>query len=139
MQQSSPTPWVEAVVLALTRAGATPSAVEPETTESGGWSIDWEGQSRGTPLWFTVYGHPSVPTVEVRISDWVFAPVALEQAEEFLFKALSGDAVLRRGVAGLGSWRLEVTVGGQLIVNSDREGSGKPDSEWEIQLLRKDH
>ncbi|MCZ0999624.1 hypothetical protein [Streptomyces mirabilis] len=136
MQQSSPALWAEAVASALNRAEATPNAVAQETTESGGWSIDWEGQCEGISLWFTVYGHPTASTAEVRINEWIFAPVSLGQAEEFLFKALSGDAVLQRGVAGLGSWRLKITVGSQVIVNTDREGSGKPETEWELRLLQ---
>ena len=136
MEQSSPTPWAQAVVSALTRAKATPGAVAPVMTESGGWSIDWEGRHRGIPLWFTLYGHHAAPSAEVRISDWAFAPVALDQVEELLFKALSGDATLRRGMAGLGPWRLEIAVGDRLIANADREGSGKPDGEWEQELLQ---
>ncbi|WP_436961394.1 hypothetical protein [Streptomyces sp. SudanB182_2057] len=88
-------------------------------------------------MWFTLYGgHPDSPTAEVRINDWIFTPVSLDQVEELLVKALSGDATLRRGMAGIGAWRLEVVVGEEVITNDDREGSGKPDSEWELKLLQ---
>ncbi|MEV4336853.1 hypothetical protein [Streptomyces sp. NPDC049590] len=105
------------------------------TTEAGGWSIDWEGQCGGIPVWFTLYGHRAVSTAEVRVNDWVFSPVRLDQAEDLLVKALTGDATLRRGMAGLAPWRLEVIVGEEVITDNGREGSGRPDSEWELRLL----
>jgi hypothetical protein len=121
---------------ALTRAEADPNTGTPEMTELGGWSINWEGQCKHIPLWFTLYGHDDVPTAEVRINDWIFTPVQVEQVEELLLKALSGDAAIRRGMGGLGPWRLEIVVGEKIIANTDREGSGKPDSEWELKLLQ---
>ncbi|MEU8472605.1 hypothetical protein AB0F30_32780 [Streptomyces sp. NPDC029006] len=105
-------------------------------TEVGGWSINWEGQCRRVPLWFTLYGHHAAHTAEVRVNDWIFTPVRLDQVEGLLLKALSGDAALRRGMAGFGPWRLEIVVGDETIINDDREGSGKPDSEWELKLLQ---
>ncbi|MEU3862681.1 hypothetical protein AB0F03_36125, partial [Streptomyces sp. NPDC028722] len=74
------------------RAGAAPNTVTPEMTEVGGWSINWEGQCRRVPLWFTLYGHHAAPTAEVRVNDWIFTPVRLDQVEGLLLKALSGDA-----------------------------------------------
>ncbi|MFI0960470.1 hypothetical protein ACH4S8_03450 [Streptomyces sp. NPDC021080] len=122
------------MVAALTSAGADPDSAAPETTELGGWSIEWEGRCKGTPLWFTLYGHHASSSVEVRFNEWIFTPVRLDQVEELLSKALSGDAAMRRGAAGLGRWRLEFVVGDKVVVNTDREGSGDPDTEWEMTL-----
>ncbi|MCZ0209683.1 hypothetical protein OZK63_30230 [Streptomyces sp. UMAF16] len=136
MQTDGPAQWTAAVGSALTAADAAPDTVTAEKTETGGWSVDWEGQCRRIPVWFTLYGHHAAPTAEVRINDWILSPVRLDQVEELLVKALTGDAVLRRGIAGLTPWRLEITVGEEIITNDDREGSGKPDSAWELKLLQ---